>query len=231
MPPVRDWKIWRRLLVQAFNMMNYDLHRPLLLPSPLGSWIHPPTRSWLWSPSDSKLVQVDTWNEDQSINGWVYYPQNRARSDRIHYTHSHYEYNIATRLQCAGVEVIDGLNVYFTGSCSIAIPTVEPPSFESYLSTINTNTTWAIGNPDWSLLHLLLPALSSGTLIGVANGSFKDGIGSATWVITTLQDPSIWIVGTHLTPGNSGVQCAYRSKVGGIYGLLVVIDAITHFYH
>lgn len=60
--------------------------------------------------------------------------------------------------------------------------------------------------------------------------SFKDGFGTASWILGNTSD-SQRSVGNMLIPGFKSDQGAYRSEIGGgVYGLVMVVELITSMW-
>ncbi len=72
-------------------------------------------------------------------------------------------------------------------------------------------------------------SIIDGSAVAVCDSSYKDGKGSAAWVIegTTSEGR---IRGTNFPPGPSKGQNSYRSELAGIYGILTMLTVIcsTH---
>jgi hypothetical protein len=66
-------------------------------------------------------------------------------------------------------------------------------------------------------------------IIAVSDGSFKDGHGTAAWVLMITEDTSI--TGKMITPGTSKIQSAYRSELAGLYGILCTITMLEQRFN
>jgi len=62
----------------------------------------------------------------------------------------------------------------------------------------------------------------------VSNGSFKDGMGTAEWIL--CNSTQISITGKTKIPSKVEDQCTYRSKLGGIFSLVLMIQHICQYY-
>lgn len=72
----------------------------------------------------------------------------------------------------------------------------------------------------------LILGIQSGTAIAVTDGTFKDGLGAAAFVISpTLDSPSTetFTLVNH-TPGSPQDMDAYRAELGGIYGIIRTVQ-------
>jgi len=68
-------------------------------------------------------------------------------------------------------------------------------------------------------------AIRKGTAIGVSNGFFKDRFGTAC-LVEEGKDSDSRIVCTCIIPGERSDQSSYRSELGGLFGLMVLVDVI-----
>jgi hypothetical protein len=62
---------------------------------------------------------------------------------------------------------------------------------------------------------------SSRNVSAVSDGSFKNGHGTAAWIVVI--SPTCTISGSSVAPGEPEDQSAYRSKLTGIYGIVLTI--------
>ena len=68
-----------------------------------------------------------------------------------------------------------------------------------------------------------------GTAIGVSDGSFKDEFGTASWAIEN-ESGTQRINGDGIIPGFPSDQSAYRSEIGGLYGLVLAVEIIKDLW-
>jgi hypothetical protein len=68
-----------------------------------------------------------------------------------------------------------------------------------------------------------------GILRAVSDGSFKEGHGTAAWMIVI--SPTCTIYGVTVAPGSVDDQSAYRSELTGIYGIAMTIRHLEKHYH
>ena len=81
---------------------------------------------------------------------------------------------------------------------------------------------WTIDFTEESL-DLVLKAIHHRKAIGVTDGSFKQGKGTAGFCIMS---PTTWHASCQI-PGQPDVQYSYRSELGGILGLLTILDIMV----
>ena len=83
-------------------------------------------------------------------------------------------------------------------------------------------------------LHLVatpksIADITNGTAIGVSDGSFKDQFGTASWVIENARGTQR-ITGNVLIPGHHTDHSAYRSEIGGLYGLVLMTELMKEVW-
>ena len=91
---------------------------------------------------------------------------------------------------------------------------------------------------DWAVMGVVMTReideiiedIRNGTELGVSNGSFKNLFGTASWVIENASG-SQRILGNVLIPGFKSDQSAYRSEIGGIYGLVLVVELTKEMWN
>jgi hypothetical protein len=72
-------------------------------------------------------------------------------------------------------------------------------------------------------------AILNGTCIGVSDGSFKDGFGTAAWVLEG-SDSTGRIRGNATVPGADADQCSYRSEIAGLYAMVRMVQKVCEFH-
>jgi len=73
-------------------------------------------------------------------------------------------------------------------------------------------------------------AFLHGTCEAVSDGSYKDGSGTAAWMIQDMTSKNI-LSGTAIIPGHSSDQSTYRSELGGIFSIVAMIHNICAYYN
>jgi len=91
----------------------------------------------------------------------------------------------------------------------------------------------------WVFQHLtladkgkpIIQAITSRHTMRVSHGSFKDGQGTAAWMIYDTQQPQVSLgQGVITTPGSTKAQGSYQSKLAGIYGIVITINALVKYH-
>jgi hypothetical protein len=76
-------------------------------------------------------------------------------------------------------------------------------------------------------LATLAESIRQGTDVAVTDGSFKDTMGTAAYVLQDrLIDPTSRIVSVNQMPGRSQDHTPYRAEVGGVLGIVLTLDKI-----
>jgi hypothetical protein len=98
-------------------------------------------------------------------------------------------------------------------------------------SQIRSCDLWAIKSLDCLTQGAVIArALICGTAIAVCDGSYKDQFGTAGFVIQREHHQEGRILGANVTPGHSADQNPYRSEIGGIFAVIVIIEALVQFH-
>ena len=117
------------------------------------------------------------------------------------------------------------------------MPTVPPPvspsthSFESFLRGKPPSITWALHNLELTNLSLFLQGIEDkASILGISDGSFKDGKGTAHWILRIQGEAQSDLEGDCWIPGDPSDQSAYRSELGGVYGMLCFLRLLCDFF-
>ncbi len=103
-------------------------------------------------------------------------------------------------------------------------------SLTHLLASLPNGERWCINSTQMEDDGLTIAtAIKSCTATAVSDGSFKDGYGTAAWVLEGT-DSSGRIVGQVIAPGDSKDQSAYRSELAGIFSIMVIIEKHCYFY-
>ena len=72
-------------------------------------------------------------------------------------------------------------------------------------------------------------SLQHGTTITVSDGSFKEGFRTAAYTILG-EAPARRLVVINVTPGRKEDIDSYRSKLGGLYGVIAVVEQVVAYH-
>jgi hypothetical protein len=89
-----------------------------------------------------------------------------------------------------------------------------------------------VGSPGYLLTDdglTIAQAIRDGTAIGISDESFKDGVGTASWVLEG-SSPCHRIRGDNIVPGDWADQSSHRSELSGLYGITLGVYALSEFY-
>ena len=200
-PSAAHWSVWRRYLQSLCTL------QPRTLRQPLGNWNFPPLESQIWF-YDALSDRV--YERSDNITVYSRIPHRRLRRTRYQRTTLLVDGLPSTALRTSVVRLSPSI-IMHTGSRPTML---ESPNHIS-------DDDWAIRSvshpPD---LQPILESLILGTAIAVCDGSFKDNMGTAAFCIQPSSSLNDRILGCNLTPGMPSELSAYRSELGGIYGIV-----------
>ena len=102
--------------------------------------------------------------------------------------------------------------------------------FEDYcVNHLPAMAVWAAPQLAKMDITAVAKAIQDGTAISIADGSFKNEHGTASWIIVG-EDDSGQVCDQCVTPGYPSDQSAYRSELAGIYGAMVAVKMICGFH-
>ena len=107
----------------------------------------------------------------------------------------------------------------------------QPPLPLLVQDYIHANNHWAIRSLNCPGNGVMLAqALIQGTAIAICNESYKDQFGTAGFVLQNGFSRESRIVGANVTPGHPNNQNPYRSKIGGMAAIIIVVKSLTLLY-
>ena len=226
-PGPSDWLRWQAALTKTLR-----LSANRRLGEPIGIWNDKDSDwRWFYDPSSERLYHR---KDDSSLE---YFPKAPLRSRLMKFLNSNPTNELPPSAKRASVEQQRSYWVLkatdYRMRAQPEIPNVPEESMNLLQCTIDSlpnDAKWAvkdwIGTDDGSILA---EALRTGTAIGVSDGSFKDEFGTACLVLEG-KDSAGRIVIPSVIPGQGSDQSAYRSELGGLFGLVVLVDVVcrTH---
>jgi hypothetical protein len=118
--------------------------------------------------------------------------------------------------------------VWCHGSC----PTIPPSTHSNTIqSLISENDQWAVRSFDCPEGATIAQALIQGNAIAICDGSYKDHFGTAGFAIQQGTQRAQRIIGANVTPGHPDNQNPYHAEIGGIFSIVVVVEALVQKYH
>jgi len=204
-PSVADWEEWRKCLRLLF------LSRGRRLKHPLGPWITLDP-SWRWFRSAS----VPGLFSQQSGIWLVHHPGQFSRRIQKFSLQGH-QYLGSLPGDLSPSKVIITPHGISSSGFSPSIPQPTHDSFLSYLRS-NSSELWCFSDISFypADLGLLAPLIQNGGLVAVSDGSYKNGAGSASWILEST---------------DRAAHSSYRSELMGILSIFLMVDKLVTFYH
>jgi hypothetical protein len=229
-PSRGSWIVWRAALARTLGMTP---HRPNHN-CKLGDWtMDGQTWQWYYSPHDERLYENDKGQ-------WYWYPKTTGRASRN--SVNRFRYTQKTRTQDTPAQLQRATTIRFRDTITLMsfspapqppIPLRRAPTFLQHLQEAHPSVLWAFqkieitGSPPESWLP---HAIQSGECIAVSDGSFKDGISTASIIIEGSEHRSGRIRLRCRIPGQHALQDSYRAELGGLYsGCQVIAHAAAYF--
>jgi hypothetical protein len=229
---VSEWTLWRRALT---TLVWPGTSRKLL--HPLGAWIVPPSPKWKWyySTTEDRIYEklAVSWQPYQKLNrrsgrrhGLGYY----ARLDGI----TEFGSTPPEGLSLASIERFPTSIQLLSTATWLEIPrtTRTPPStLEEARQQRLHGDKWAIS---WFVSSdngaNLAEAIRKGIAYGVSDGSYKDERGTSAFLLEGGSGETNRIMGGNEIPGYSTEQSSYRAELGGIEGIIALVDCVVQVH-
>ena len=229
-PPKRDWEEWQAALALTFRL---DKWRGLPQAYHLGRWYHESSE-----PSAIEVPEEERVYLREEGGCWRVYSKARGRRSRLGaFQYSKTEVTVASPpadgLWASAWRIRDDL-LTLSGSAAVLKTTAPSPptSFLERLETSAPSIRWAVGNcrvdDDGKYVA---QAIRQGTAIAVSDGSFKDAIGSAGFVLEGSMYAHHRILGDCMVSGYGEDQSAYRSELCGLLGIMYSLRELCHHHH
>jgi hypothetical protein len=232
--PDEHWKQWRRVLDNAFvsNGTERGLREPLL------EWYDGAPIHWKWyfCPAEDRLYAKEGLL-------WRVYCRHRSRISprQGRSTYSKTEQllreppdglRIASVKKQAQLILYQGSGALRSMRHNNAQQTVSQ-SFEEERLLRPPLGQWAIQEitvTDDG--EAMAQAIRQGTAIAVSDGSYKDGRGTAAFILETSENSTETgrIVGVNSIPGEKEDQTSYRSEIGGVSGIVETVAILCARY-
>jgi hypothetical protein len=233
------WKLWTKAIQDEFEKAYSERGTQHQLRQPLGAWLEDPalTAHWFYNLSSYKLYRHTPrgWQVYKSIRGTGRTGGTFAKTnvELPNLPGGSKPATISTHSRAPNQVT---LHLYSTDPVLAPGPTPNPSTLKEHLDSLDAPSKWAVatmdlgpGTPSQQGADIAA-AIMQGTCKAVTDGSYKLHHGTASFVIKGL-DPRKTIQGSNVTPGQPSEQCAYRSKLGGILGILTVLESICAQYN
>jgi hypothetical protein len=220
-PTRKCWTLWQSALRACFLTLQMPQQ---CLRIPLGRWLTPIPKTWIWSYSlsQNRVYQRITTNQ---FDVHTIIPTSRSlRSPK--YTKT----TTCTELPADAERTTVSEQPTFVWSQGSSSSLPPPPVPHTLLDHIEANDRWAVRSIDTPQEGAQIArAIIQGNAIAICDGSYKDHFGTAGFVIQT-RDQESRILGAHVTPGHTDDQNPYRSEVGGIFAIVILVEALCAKY-
>ena len=233
-PKSTDWGVWKKVL--KLSLLNYQG----FLVESVGKWvddikeIYSTSWKWWWE-EDTKILYRFMDNQWQQFHPVMIRRNTRSTVERFkHYTPIPIPLNVQ-QLKRTSVTLEKGCYVthgFKPLQCNIISNHNEETTIRGLMQSLQQRKgeTWAVQEVKTSReINEIVDDIANGTAVGVSDGSFKDEFGTASWVIENASG-SQRIMGNVIVPGFHSDQSAYRSEIAGIYGLVMVTEAIKRLW-
>ena len=235
-PKKTDWTVWRRVLKRSITNEIGKLHMPV------GKWIEEAVEAnlqnwvWYWDIQNKVLYK-------KIQNTWSKYRMDRKRTRggnggnkiRFKYYSSVPQPTDRSNLRMTTVNVEKGWIVTEGYTDAVKEDTHNDdilPNSDSLREAFRKRKgeRWALNNIVMTEeIDEIIEDIIKGTAIGVSDGSFKDEFGTASWAIEN-ESGTQRINGDGIIPGFPSDQSAYRSEIGGLYGLVLAVEIIKDLW-
>jgi hypothetical protein len=210
--------LWRKVLLKCSPLH----HRTNVLRQPLDTWHSPP----------SHLIRYDRGNR------MYYVPTGDGRWQQVQKDPLRLQQDSTwTTLQITSEEprpqsIMKGKHtdgkIESFGMRLVQWQDTRGPNIQARMNQLG-ELRWSVQNLQiQGDLNRLLQTIEDGTAYSGTDGSYKDGHGTAAFRIQN--DLGDQITGCSITPGLQEHQLAYRSELGGIVGILVLLDISQQHY-
>ena len=223
-PTLKCWKLWQAALRLCFLTMQIPQQ---MLRRPLGKWLVPTDQvGWTWFQSKQ---------------------QDRVYQRKEHNTQFEMYSIVATRRRLRAPKYI------LTGTCETLpldaerITVTHTPTFvrcqgsqpSTYKTELQKTIREYVSDQDqWAIRcfectqngAIIAQSIIRGNAIAICDGSYKDHFGTAAFVIQQGNSKEARILGANVTPGYPEEQNPYRSEVGEIFAIVIMVEALTKVF-
>jgi hypothetical protein len=223
-PTNSHWNLWHSALRKCFLTLDNPQQQLRL---PLGEWTGPLPAHWRWFYSPTLKRVYQSIPEDQSYQTYSALPNRKnLRSPK------YFPITTTTELphDAERTTITEHPNfVWSHGSKSCSHTAPPPPSTLEDL--ISDNDKWAIRHLAYTANgQHIAQAIIQGSAVAVCDGSYKNQFGTAAFVLQHGNSKHHRILGAHATPGHPSDINPYRSELGGILAIVVLVESIATFH-
>jgi hypothetical protein len=107
---------------------------------------------------------------------------------------------------------------------------ISPRSFQESVQQLPPEQAWAVEYlVDSGNIEVIAIGLAAGTVIAVADESFKNQLGTSAFTLID-ENTGHRLEGANLVPGQPSDQSAYRSELAGLFGIMIVCKIICQVF-
>ena len=220
-PTRKCWTLWQTAICSCFLTLQQPQQ---ILRRPLGKWLTdvPKTWNWTYSPLHNRVYH-------QLPSGYEIFSAVATR--RVLRSPKYIRTDVCNSLPPDVERTTVSEQLTFVWCHGSTNSVQQPTPDQTVLSKIHPRDQWAAQSLDCPEQGATIArALIQGNAIAVCDGSYKDHFGTAGFVIQQWDKQQSRILGANVTPGHSDDQNPYRSKIGGIFGIVVVVEALVALY-
>ena len=225
-PPVPP-KAWLTTWKAALRTCFLSPNRPdLKLRLPLGTWCTttPDNYPWVWSPSQDRVFRVTPSALEYEITAFSKLPgrTRRRKYRKLQLDIDELPSDVLRTTIFYPSHNPDIISMQGARPNIVPVP-IQPPDDDAWsLEFINMNDGGAA----------VAQGITQGSAVAVCDGSFKEGHGTAslTMLPHLASEHPNQINASHITPGHAQEMDAYRTEVGGIYGIVTIIEHLVEAF-
>ena len=229
--PAGHWTLWKKALSTLVLRTYSESGRRLRVP--LGQWLCDPSEHWPWFYRAASSVLYH-----KSTQGWERFTARRGvRPGSVYISSGVFEETLPHGARPATVTPWPRHPNHVTFNCYSREGTrpqdtpQKPATMQESLELLDDSSRWAVSTMDLGNHHPnhqggnVAASILQGTCKAVCDGSYKDGHGTAAFRLQG-EDPAKAVQGCNVTPGRTQEQCAYRSELGGLVGVLTTLQVL-----
>ena len=219
-PTPKCWTLWQSALRLCFLTMCTTQQK---LRQPLGRWLSspPPTWQWFYSPSQSRVFHLIPSTRLYEVYSRLPAPR-QLRAQKYIATPLHQL--LPSDAERTSVSQQPSF-LWCHGSKPTLVKKSTAQSITDYIATIDQWSIRSLDCPNHG--ETIANAIVAGNAIAVCDGSYKDMFGTAGFVLQQWDQRTDRIIGANVTPGHQEDQNPYRSEIGGIFAVVVIVEALV----
>ena len=222
--PTKTWKLWREALQTALQLGRHGIFPTS---RQLGGWLVTAKRChWIHAPDEDRIYHREP-------NGWRVFPKIQTVGRRRQLFRSSPSLVAVPPVgRRAVVQEVAGGRIRLLGSAAFESP--QPTTTSSFLEQCREGSChrrWAtetVESDDEG--RTVARAIQEGSAIAVSDGSTKDNISSAGFVIEGPVYSVNRICGDCMVPGLAVDQNSYRAELAGLYAIVCVLEILCRTY-